>query len=273
MARGVDVSSLFRPYIKLDLRSANLYPRHTCMVCADQISTLMNVLRALYGLRRVCLAVSGLLLSASTIHLLNLPNEPAATNLSQALQDLEAMSTNHRFAARCVDIVRALSSKWNVALPEDAAAVTIYRTAARSSDISSSPLSTFFAASIHRKLSSEDRARSGESITNQHDSRFRPPGQPSSPSPFDSNPPTPRDPRAQMPFWTPFPAQGMPVPQQDLGGTTMVDVSQFEGQQPWSPMFGAVPSAGPATDYHQRQPPPLDRLDEDMGEMGGWGWQ
>lgn len=80
------VLHLFRPYIKLDLRGANLFPRDTCTYCANEISSLMNALRAMYGLRRVCLAVTGMLLSASTIHLLNLPSEPAVSYLSQALR-------------------------------------------------------------------------------------------------------------------------------------------------------------------------------------------
>merc|ERR1711939_142779 len=82
-----------------------------------------NALRAMYGLRRVCLAVSSFLMSASTIHLLNLPSESASAHLGQGLSDLQAMSVNHQFAARCVDIIRSLASKWNIALPDSAASV------------------------------------------------------------------------------------------------------------------------------------------------------
>lgn len=272
--------SLFRPYIKLDLRAANLYPRDTCTFCANEISALMNALRAMYGLRRVTLAVTSLLLSASTIHLLNLPSEESAAHLSQGLHDLEAMSVNHRFAARAVDIVRSLSSKWKIALPESAASVSVYRLAGQR-EISSPPPSTFFAASIDRKQSSEGKTKSGE--ISKQESPFEPPGgsggsqmshqraQPNTSVPtFYSDPTIPLDAlQSQTSFWTPFPSQVMPVPQYDMA-STMMDLSQLEGQQDWQ-MYGG--STGPPQDYHGRQSSAPGRLDEDMSGMENWHWQ
>lgn len=233
----------------------------------------------MYGLRRVSLAVTSLLLSASTIHLLNLPSEEAAANLSQGLHDLEAMSVNHRFAARAVDIIRSLSSKWKIALPEGAASVAVYRLAGQR-EISSPPPSTFFAASIDRKQSSEGRARSGE--TSHQESPFEPPGggsgqlthqqpqQNTSVPTFYSDPTIPLDAtQAQTAFWTPFPTQVMPIPQFDLT-STMMDLSQLDGQQDWH-MYGG--STGPSQDYHGRQSSAPGRLDEDMSGMDNWHWQ
>ncbi|KAF2765274.1 hypothetical protein EJ03DRAFT_210798 [Teratosphaeria nubilosa] len=74
-------------------------------------------LREIYGLRRVHLSVTSILLSASTIHLLNLPSAPATLHLTQALQDLEATSVNHHFAARCIDIIHSLAANWKISLP------------------------------------------------------------------------------------------------------------------------------------------------------------
>lgn len=111
-------TSLFRPYIKLDLRAANLYPRDNCTFCADKISGIANELRATYGLRRVYLPVIGFLLSSSTMHLLNLPSETSGRNLSQGMHDLSAMSMNHFFASKCVDKIRSLASKWQINLPD-----------------------------------------------------------------------------------------------------------------------------------------------------------
>lgn len=77
---------LFRPFIKLDLQAINLYPQNVCTYSATEISNLMNAVRGMYGLRRVCVAVPIALLSASTIYLLNLPSSSAAMHLSQALR-------------------------------------------------------------------------------------------------------------------------------------------------------------------------------------------
>ncbi|KAH0019900.1 hypothetical protein KCU78_g6635, partial [Aureobasidium melanogenum] len=80
---------LFRPFMKLDLSDIGLYPRELLTYCATEISKLMNALRAMYGLRRTSLAVSSILLSASTVHLMNLPSQGAAVQLTQAMQDLD----------------------------------------------------------------------------------------------------------------------------------------------------------------------------------------
>ncbi|KAH9820923.1 Nitrogen assimilation transcription factor nit-4 [Teratosphaeria destructans] len=117
MSHCACVLHLFRPYIKLDLSGAGLYPRDTCIHCANEISVLMNALRRIEGLHRVPLPVTSILLSASTIHLLNLPSEPATLHLTQALQDLQAIAVNHRFAGRCIDIIRSLAARWEISLP------------------------------------------------------------------------------------------------------------------------------------------------------------
>lgn len=277
---NANFSSLFRPYIKLDLRAANLYPHDTCTFCANEISKLMNALRAMYGLRRVCLAVTNILLSASTIHLLNLPSESAAVHLSQGLNDLEAMSTNHRFAARAVDIIRSLSSKWNIALPEGAAAVAVYRLGAQR-NVSSPPPSTFFAASIPRNRSSEGRSRSGNSsvpespftppTTNPHQHTQNNQRGPTSVPMFYSDPQTQLDPsQAATAFWTPFPTQVMPINQHDLH-PAMMDVSQFGGQHQW-PQF-SVSGTGQHPYRHQSDPGYPAPVDESMSGVGDWGWE
>lgn len=78
--------SLFRPFMKLDLSGIGLYPRELATYCANEISKLMNALRGMYGLRRTSLSVSTILLSASTVHLMNLPSQNAAVQLTQAMR-------------------------------------------------------------------------------------------------------------------------------------------------------------------------------------------
>ena len=274
MAKSLTSPSLFRPYIKLDLRGAGLFPRDTCTFCANEISALMNALRAMYGLRRVSLAVSSFLMSASTIHLLNLPSDPAAAHLSQGLQDLQSMAVNHQFAARCVDIIRSLAAKWNIALPESAAAVGVFRGPGGPRAWPSPPSSTFFAASIPRKESSSGGSgtRSEGSNPSRADGPFHPPR----PGPlhqmsYYSDPATPVDSaRGSNQFWTPFPVQGAPA-QPAAWNDLVFDFNQpVDGANHW-PMFSS--SGGPIADGHSAGAP-TSGMDHSMGgTMGDWSWQ
>ncbi|TKA71016.1 hypothetical protein B0A55_06034 [Friedmanniomyces simplex] len=207
------VLHLFRPYIKLDLRGAGLYPHETCTHCANEISSIMNALRAISGLRRVSLTVCSWIMTASTIHLLNLPSDVATHNLSQGMHDLQTISVNHQFAARCIDIVRSLAVKWNITLPEGANAIPGFRELA--TQPLKSPTTAFFAASIPRVQSSEGRSASGSSVSSNQppDTPFAPPQHPPSTFPtYYSDPTAPMDPsQVQHAFWTPFPAQGVPA--------------------------------------------------------------
>ena len=275
---SLTTTSLFRPYIKLDLRAANLYPHDTCTFCANEISALMNALRAMYGLRRVTLIVTSLLLSASTIHLLNLgQSEQAAAHLSQAVHDLSAISVNHRFAARAVDIIRSLSTKWNISLPESAAAIAVYRMdhggrGDGRTATSSPPPSTFFAASITRELGP------GAAQSHQNSPFLQQPPQqraaPTSVPMFYSDPSTPFDEKsAQTAFWTPFPAQVMPIAQQEMG---LGDFSALGGQHTNWNMFG---STGGGVGHLQQQGPMRHQSDpghagqdHSMSALQDWNW-
>ena len=113
--------------MKLDLHIVGLYPREISTYCATEISNLMNALRGMYGLRRICLSVTDIVLSAATVHLLNLPSQSAAIHLTQALQDLQTMSVNHRYAVSCIEIINRLADQWGIALPEAAKGITPFR--------------------------------------------------------------------------------------------------------------------------------------------------
>lgn len=115
-----NIDSLFRPFMKLDLSAIGLYPHEICNYCATEISSLMNALRGMYGLRRMTLSVTVILMSAATVHLLNLPSQSATMHLTQALQDLHTMSVNHRYASSCLEMIHRLASQWGIPLPESA---------------------------------------------------------------------------------------------------------------------------------------------------------
>ncbi|EMC97377.1 hypothetical protein BAUCODRAFT_138682 [Baudoinia panamericana UAMH 10762] len=270
------ILQLFRPYIKLDLRGAGLFPRDTCTFCANKISSLMNALRAMYGLRRVTHLVCSLLMSASTIHLLNLPSSDAAANLGQGLQDLEQMSVNHQFAARCIDIIRSLATKWDIALPESAATVSVFRTPAL--QWPSPRSSAFFAASIPRKGSSESGRQSGSSVSSgpQPDTPFGPPHRqaPSQDIPtFYSDPTTPMEQsQAQHAFWTPFPVQSVPVQATGLSNI-MLDftATPMEGVT-GPPVCGPTshPTSGALMDATTGTMTPISRMSTALAD---WNWQ
>lgn len=217
----------------------------------------MNALRAMYGLRRISLGVTSLLLSASTIHLLNLPSEQATAHLTQGFQDFQAMAVNHQFAGRCVDIIRSLAIKWQITLPDGAGAPNM---AFRNPDqkpgsSTTSPTSAFFAASIPRGDSGGRGTQSSSSTTSSathQESPFAPPQQLS---------PFPLDPAQSQEFWTPFPAQGMPTPNYEHG-SMMFGGSYDKGSQ-W--MMGGMEQA-----RHNSAP---GELDQSMGGMGQWSWQ
>jgi len=234
----------------------------------------MNALRAMYGLRRVCLAVPALLLSASTIHLLNLPSESATAHLAQALYDLQAISVNHQFGARCVEIIRSLAAKWNISLPEnpgDSRAPGAFRT------WPSPRYSTFFAASIPRQSPSEGGSRSGESNASRQDGPFQPPMHPLQTHQFSSY----YGDQVRDTLWTPFPLQGAPMTL-DPSTQTTLDFSMVDGTTPGAhhtqqwPMFsGSMGSIGsaPTSGIQSQRPSCMGDVDGSMSGMDSWNWQ
>lgn len=227
----------------------------------------------MYGLRRVCLPVTGFLLSASTIHLLNLPSEASGRHLCQAMHDMQTMSTNHVFAGRCVDIIRSLASKWQIKLPADVPTISLTGPSGRTSN---SPKSAFYSASIPRQNSSQSGTRSAESqessSSNQshHDSPFAPPA-PSSQQQdsgqgqgyYGDHFPSIDEISMQQSYWLPFPVQSMPnVQPPDSHGTNTLGYSGVPGDSQWhqhhqqphhqQPQF-TVPVQSPTMQQHMQQ--------------------
>nr|POE75752.1 nitrogen assimilation transcription factor nit-4 [Quercus suber] len=261
------VLHLFRPYIKLDLRNVNLNSFQIVTYCANEISGLMNALRAMYGLRRVALAVPNVLLSAATIHLLNLPSEPAAAHLSQGLHDLQAMAVNHQFAAQCVDIIKSLAVKWDIVLPDGAAAISVFR-GTHYSPNSPPHASTFFAASIPRTNSSDTGTHSSSSISSNQ-SQFPLPSSSDQRLQFArsySDPTVSLDlSHAQDALWTPFPAQGMPINQPSAFRNFDMGYSAMRGNQQWHISDG--------TESHHGAPGSLESSASSNFVNLDWRWQ
>ncbi len=79
----------------------------------------MGTYRQLYGLRRVPLLSTHILLSVSIIHLLNLPNPSSVQDLALSITCLRDITANHAFAIRSLHIVMALSRQWKIYLPSE----------------------------------------------------------------------------------------------------------------------------------------------------------
>lgn len=125
------------------------------------------------------------------------------------------MSVNHQFAARCIEIITSLAAKWNIALPEAIVSMPLRNKTGTQRQFPSPTASTFWAASIPRKESSDNSSKSGSS---QRDSPFLPPTtQPQrhnsfSPIYSESGAPLDLNSASSSSFWTPFPLQNAPVP-------------------------------------------------------------
>lgn len=117
------VLHLFRPFLKVDLTNSKISPRDICTSCARNGASLIGKYRQIYGLRRVPLIATHILLSTSIIHLLNLPNPSSAQDLALSITCLREISANHAFGMRSLHIVMALSKQWNIQLPPEIAQI------------------------------------------------------------------------------------------------------------------------------------------------------
>ncbi|KAI9884567.1 MAG: hypothetical protein M1823_003639 [Watsoniomyces obsoletus] len=182
------VLHLFRPLLRVDLTDSDISPREVCARAAEDVSILADRFERLYGMRRVCLLMSHCILSASTIHLLNLPSPSAARHLETAVRGLREMSVNHPFAGRCLRVVRSLAQKWRIELP---AAV---ERAAGVEKPTTSPSTAYFPIFPIRDVQMHTTP---ESVTDMLPT-------------IDGTSSAPTSSAGNL-FWTPFPYQGYPL--------------------------------------------------------------
>ena len=117
------VMHLFRPFLKVDLTNSKVSPRDICTSCARNGTSLMGTHRRIYGLRRVPVVSTHILLSTSIIHMLTLPNSLSAQDLALSITCLREMSSNYAFCTRCLHIIMTLSQQWNIQLPSGIAQI------------------------------------------------------------------------------------------------------------------------------------------------------
>ena len=117
---------LFRPFLQstsATLPTLSLDPRKICVEASSKISKYVRFYKREYGLRQICNIAAYMIHSACTIHLLNLPEKTAKRDIVQGLRSLEDMADGWPCARRALVIMRILSKRWKIDLPDEAVVI------------------------------------------------------------------------------------------------------------------------------------------------------
>ena len=117
---------LFRPFLQSTsdtLLTLSLDPRKICVEASSKISKYVRFYKREYGLRQICNIAAYMIHSACTIHLLNLPERTAKRDIVQGLRSLEDMADGWLCARRALVIMRILSKRWKIDLPDEAVVI------------------------------------------------------------------------------------------------------------------------------------------------------
>lgn len=117
---------LFRPFLQstaATLLTLSLDPRKICVEASSKISKFVRFYKREYGLRQICNIAAYMIHSACTIHLLNLPEKTAKRDIVQGLRSLEDMADGWLCARRALVIMRILSKRWKIDLPDEAVVI------------------------------------------------------------------------------------------------------------------------------------------------------
>jgi hypothetical protein len=101
---------LFRPFFNLALLGSTVNPKSICMEAADNINSLLNAYRRLYGLRRTPSFVPHISLASSIVRLATSEDRINVLAKSfQGISDLQEMVHSHMFANRAIEIIRDIA--------------------------------------------------------------------------------------------------------------------------------------------------------------------
>ncbi|KAK6350319.1 hypothetical protein TWF696_006550 [Orbilia brochopaga] len=119
---------LFRPFLKGNNPGpmtfpANLSPKRICINASTTISKLLRLYKRTYGLKQIPNIVVYIALSACTIHLMNLPAKTAKRDIVQGIKCLEEIAEYWLCAKRALIILKVLSLKYSIQLPDEAEVV------------------------------------------------------------------------------------------------------------------------------------------------------
>ncbi|KAF2757070.1 hypothetical protein EJ05DRAFT_501611 [Pseudovirgaria hyperparasitica] len=111
---------LFRPFLKATFTESNLSPRDVCRRSANYISDIFAQHRRMYGLSGLYTFQVHCLLTACTIHIINIPAIASSTYLTAACNSFQDLVTRNEWAVGSLNIIRGLVQKWNIVLPIEA---------------------------------------------------------------------------------------------------------------------------------------------------------
>ncbi|TKA73117.1 hypothetical protein B0A49_03413 [Cryomyces minteri] len=124
---------LFRPFLKATFTKSPVSPREVCRQSADAISNIFAQHRRLYDLAGIYTFQVHCLLTACTIHIINVPALSSTSYLTVACNDFQDLIDRNEWATGSLNIIKGLVQKWNIILPLDAE-TALYRNAHKTSD-------------------------------------------------------------------------------------------------------------------------------------------
>ncbi|KAF2669508.1 hypothetical protein BT63DRAFT_262961 [Microthyrium microscopicum] len=110
---------LFRPFLRAKFTESDIVPSELCRQSATAISELFAKHLSLYGTTGIYTFQIQCLLTACTIHLINLPAISSATALRAACEAFNDLVTHNTWALASIKLIKDLVGKWSVILPGD----------------------------------------------------------------------------------------------------------------------------------------------------------
>ncbi|KAF1980896.1 hypothetical protein K402DRAFT_425854 [Aulographum hederae CBS 113979] len=110
---------LFRPFLKAEFTQSDISPRVKCREAAKAISDILGRHRRLYGLSGFYTFQLHCILTACTIHIINLPTIAATTRLTDACNHFQDLVHRNAWAGHSLDTLRGLVDRWKIILPSE----------------------------------------------------------------------------------------------------------------------------------------------------------
>lgn len=108
---------LFRPFLKATFTNFDVSPRDECRRSASSITEIFSQHRKLYGLIGIFTFEVHCLMTACTIHVVNLPTIAAARYLTDSCRHFHDLTSQNEWATGSLNIIKGLVQKWNIILP------------------------------------------------------------------------------------------------------------------------------------------------------------
>lgn len=117
---------LFRPFLKAKFTQTDIAPSEVCRAAAASISELFAQHRRLYDTVGIYTFQLHCLLTACTIHVINIPAIAATSYLTAACNHFHDLARWNEWATGSLTIIKGLVQKWSIILPGEAE-LALYR--------------------------------------------------------------------------------------------------------------------------------------------------